>query len=73
MYSPTDVLSNGTWKSLRDLDDPVLKDLASKLPDTIMVGRASATTRKYMYIGVFRQWKVWALQYDMEAIPVKDF
>ena len=58
-YSPTD-------KSLRDLDDPILNELASKLPDTIMVGRTNATTRKY--IGAFRRRKVWA-----EAILAKDF
>ena len=52
MYFSTDVLSKGTYKSLRDLDDPVLMDLTSKLPDTIMADRANATTRKY--IGAFR-------------------
>jgi len=34
-----------------------LKDLASRLPDTILHSRASSTVKKY--IGAFRRWKRW--------------
>ena len=71
VYSLTDVLSKGTLKSLKDLDDTVIKELACKLPDTTMSGGADATTTKCM--GLFRRWKVLAMQYDMEAFPAKNF
>ena len=37
---------------LKDLEDPELKELADKLPDTILHGRADSTIKKYL--GVFR-------------------
>ena len=56
---------------MKDLDDPELAELASKLPETIKARRAEATTRKYP--GAYRQWKGWAHQRDMEVIPEKNF
>ena len=56
---------------MQEMEDPVLKELAGKLPGTIIASRADATARKYM--GAFRRWKVWASRYGMEAIPAKDF
>ena len=68
---PSDILSKGTWTSLQDLEDPALKELAKKLPDTIIASWAGTTAKKYM--GAFRRWKDWARQYGMETIPAKDF
>ena len=57
VHSPTDVLSKEIWRRLKDLKDPVLKEMVNKLPETIMASQENATTGKYM--GAFRWWKVW--------------
>ena len=40
---------------LKDLEDPDLKELAAKLPDTILHSRADSTVTKYL--GAFKKWK----------------
>ena len=52
------------------MKDPSLKELASKLPDTIASSRADTTARKYN--ASFRRWKDWTAQYGLDAIPAKE-
>ena len=54
---------------LNELEDPELKELASKLPTTILHSRANSTTRKYL--GAFRRWKVWATSHKLVPIPAR--
>ena len=55
---------------LKDLEDPDLKELAAKLPDTILCSRADSTVKKYLV--VFKRWKAWAKQHGMTAMPAKE-
>ena len=55
---------------LKDLEDPDLKELAAKLPDTILRSRADSTVKKYL--GAFKRWKAWAKQHGMIAMPAKE-
>ena len=63
------VLSQGSWLLLNELEDPELKVLARKLPNTILHSRADSTTRKYL--GAFRRWKVWATSHNLAPVPAK--
>ena len=65
-----DIQKQGTWEMLKDLEDPVLKELAEKLPGTILHSRADSTVKKYL--GAFRRWKSWASQHKVTAIPAKE-
>ena len=58
------------WNMLKDLEDPDLKELAAKLPDTILHSRADSTVTKYL--GAFKRWKTWAKQHGMTAMPAKE-
>ena len=62
-------LKQGSWKLLDELDDPELKDLASRLPSTILHSRADSTVKKYL--GAFRRWKVWAAAHKLSPLPAK--
>ena len=64
-----DVVSQGTWTLLNELEDPDLRSLASRLPSTILHSRADSTVRKYL--GAFKRWKSWATQYKLATIPAK--
>ena len=65
----TGVLSQGSWLLFHELEDPKLKILASKLPNTILHSHADSTTRKYL--GAFRRWKVWATSHNIVPVPAK--
>jgi len=69
LYVFTDVLSQGSWTLLGELQDPELKVLVSKLLNTILHSRADSTTRKYL--GAFRRWKVWAVSHNLDSIHAK--
>lgn len=47
-----------------------MKELAAKLPDTILHSRAESTVKKYL--GAFKRWKAWARQHGMAGLPVKE-
>ena len=64
------MLSKRTWESLQELKDLSLKELASKLPDTIASSQADTTAR--MYNAAFRRWKDWAARYKFDSIPAKE-
>lgn len=68
-YVVLDVVSQGTWTLLNELEDPELKSFASRLPTTILHSHADSTVRKYL--GAFRRWKKWAAAYSFDAIPAK--
>jgi len=46
--SPLDVLSAGAWGALKELEDEDLKRLAGALPMSVLLCRASSTTKKYL-------------------------
>ena len=46
--SLTGMTAVGTWKDLDALEDPNLRKLAAKLPDTIVRSRADSTVGKYL-------------------------
>ena len=54
---------------MKYLEDPELKDLASRLPHTIMHSRADSTVKKYC--GAFRRWKTWAVVHKLPPIPAR--
>ena len=39
------ILAQGSWKLLDELEDPELKVLASKLPNTVLHSRADSTVK----------------------------
>ena len=65
-----EILSQGTWGLLKELEEPELKELAKRLPDTILHSRADSTVRKYL--GAFKRWKNWATERQIAPIPAKD-
>ena len=70
MFSSADVLSLGSWQSLKVQEDPRLKQLAEGLYDTVLRGKASSTTKKYL--GGFKRWKTWALDHNLQVFPAKE-
>ena len=69
MFCSVDVLAHGSWKLLQELENPELKDLASKLPGTILHSRADNTVTKYLR--AFRRWKTWATSHKLQPLPAK--
>ena len=65
-----DILSQGTWSLLKELEDPELQDLAKRLPDTVLHSRADSTVKKYL--GAFRRWKSWATGRQIVPVPAKE-
>ena len=65
-----EVLTQGAWTDLGELEDPELRGLARRLPQTIVHSRVDSTVKKYL--GAFRRWKVWASQHNMPSLPAKD-
>ena len=62
-----EVLTQGTWNDLGELEDPELVGLAQRLQGTITCSQANSTVKKCL--GAFRRWKVWASQHDMPSLP----
>ena len=62
-------MSQGNWTLFNELEDPELKRLASKLPNTILHSRADSTVKKYL--GAFKRWKRWAATHDFDVIPAR--
>ncbi len=61
----------GVWKSLAELQDPVLRRLADSLSSTVLHSRADNTTRNYMY--AFQRWKLWAEpRQEVTVYPVRE-
>ena len=54
---------------LDNLEDPDLKELAGRLPQTILQSRAYDSVMKYL--GAFRRWKTWASGHNLLLIPAK--
>lgn len=65
-----DVFAQVIWGQLKDLGGGELKELADRLPATVLGSRADSTVKKYL--GAFRRWKAWAHGKGMPVIPVKD-
>ena len=64
-----DILTQGSWILLNEIDDPELKDLASRLPAIILHSRTDSTIKKYL--SAYRRWKTWATDHKLDPIPVK--
>jgi len=47
----------------------VLQELARKIPNTVLHGRADCTAKKYL--GAFRRWKLWTSQHQFPVLPAK--
>ena len=59
------------WAKLRELEDPLLKSLASRLPITVLKGRADNTTVKYLY--AYGWWRRWADEHHVpQGLPVSE-
>ena len=69
VFCSVDVLTQGSWRLLNELDDPELKDLASRLPATILRSRADSTVKKYL--SAYRRWRTWATDHKLDPIPAK--
>ena len=63
------VLMQGSWKLLNELDDPELSDLASRLFVTILCSRADSTIKKYL--STYRRWRTWVADHKLDPIPAK--
>jgi len=63
----TDVLSRGSWESLKE---PRLQHLADGLISSALSGKASVTTMNYL--GSFRRWKAWALDHKLQVFPANE-
>ena len=55
--------------NLDNLEDADLKELAGRLPQTILHSSAINTVRKYL--GAFRKWKTWVIEHNLSLIPAK--
>ena len=65
-----EILRQGTWSLLKEVQDPELRELAQMLPDSILHNRADSTVRKYL--GDFKQWKSWDSERQVAPMPAKD-
>ena len=63
------ILLEGSWKLLSELKDPELKELASRLPATVLHSRADSTVKKYL--GAYRRWKTWATAHKLDPVLAK--
>ena len=65
-----DVFTKGIWQTVRELQDPELKHLATYLPQTVLSSRADSTVTKYLH--AFRRWKEWAdTQSEVLVFPIE--
>ena len=67
----TGITAVGTWKDLNAQENPNLRKLAAKLPDTIVWSHVGSTVGKYL--GAFRRWKAWATKQGFESLPARDY
>ena len=65
-----ELFSQAVWTEVKDMEDPELQQLAGKLPQTVMHSRADSTVRKYL--GAYKRWKRWALEYCLPVMPAKE-
>jgi len=63
------LLEHGSWLLLKDMKDPELKGLASRLPDTVLHSRADSTVKKYMC--AYKRWETWASDHNLQPIPAR--
>ena len=70
VVSIAEVFSQGLWLEISELQDPMLRALAAKLPGTVLHSRADSTVKKYW--SAFRRWKSWALQHKLPVLPAKE-
>eukprot|EP00731_Ephydatia_muelleri_P008531 Em0004g869a len=71
LISGSGILAAGVWPLMSNLEDPKLQRLAAALPDTVLMGKADSTTKKYL--GTFRRWKLWAeARQGVPSFPAQD-
>ena len=54
------------WRTVEDVEDPDIEELAKLLPSIVLRGRAPSTVKKYS--SAFLRWKGWASQKFTEEI-----
>ena len=69
VFCSVSILAQGTWKLINEIEDPELKDLSSRLPNTTLHSCVDNTVKKYR--GVFRRWKTWEVAHKLIPIPAK--
>lgn len=68
---PIEILGNGVWEAIDELQDEELRRLASLLPETVLRSCANSTTTKYLY--AFERWKNWAEpRAEVNVFPVQE-
>ena len=65
------MFSQTPWLELEELQDPVLQELARKLPNTVLQSRADSGSTAKKYLRAFRRWKLWAPQHQLPVLPAK--
>ena len=61
-----DVFKTPAWRTVEEVEDPDIQELAQLLLSIVLRGRAPSTVKKYS--GAFLRWKRWAAQKFTEAI-----
>ena len=62
-------MSSPMWSVLKEVEDPELRVLAAKLPNTILQSHADSTAKKYL--GAFCRWKIWASKHKFDILPAE--
>ena len=62
-------MQQDSWKLLDELDDPELRELASRLPCTVLHNHADSTAKKYL--DAFRRWKAWAAIHKLSPLSAR--
>ncbi|CAG2200459.1 unnamed protein product [Mytilus edulis] len=55
------------WKDLQSIQNPSLRDFASKLPNIAEASKSKNTVKKYSY--AFKRFSVWCSNYDLCPLP----
>ena len=59
------------WSIIQEVKDPVLRNLAAQLPQTVLSSRANSTTNKYLY--AYSRWRNWVDQIQVPTgLPVSE-
>ena len=70
LFSHSDVFASSVWSIIQEVKDPVLRNLAAQLPQTVSSSRANSTT-KYLY--AYSRWRNWADQIQVPTgLPVSE-
>ena len=63
------IIESGDWKSLEEVVDPYLQQLAVALPEAVSKDHPASTGKKYA--NAFVQWCAWASEHGEPRFPAK--